>query len=125
MKSEAKLWHRILLVALAGMVPMVAITLFVIGASINKQIAFGEQEMRGNVFQRPLEQLLDLLPRHEAMARKALAGDVNARAQLPGLQNQVDQALAAVAVVYHDLGGVLKFNDAELASRQRDNGRLS
>ena len=69
-----KLWHYILLAAVIGLLPMTGILLFVIGTSVNKDIDFGTQEMRGNTFQRPLEQLLDLFPRYEAAARKAQAG---------------------------------------------------
>ena len=68
-----RLWHRIVLVALIGTLPLLAITVWVISVSINKDIDFGLQEEKGNAFQRPLEVLLDLLPRHQDTARKALA----------------------------------------------------
>ena len=99
--------------------------MYVIGTSINKDIAFGIQEMRGNAFQRPLEQLLDLLPRHEAAARKALAGDPGARGRLSEIENQIDLAFAALAVAHHDLGGALKLTDAEMSARKHENARLS
>ena len=96
MKKNIKLWHRIVLVALTGIVPMVAITVYVISTSINKDIAFGVQEGKGNAYQRPLEKLLDLFPQHQALARKALAGDATAKSQLPQLQQQIDQAFGVL-----------------------------
>ena len=123
---QMKLWHYIVLAAVVGVLPMTGILMFVIGTSVNKDIAFGTQEIRGDAFQRPLEQLLDLFPRYQAAARKALAGDESAKAGMADLQRQIDSQLQTLAVNYSGaLGRALKFNDAELASRKRDNARLS
>ncbi len=125
-KRTLELWHYILLAAIIGVLPMTGILLFVIGTSVNKDIAFGLQEMRGNAFQRPLEQLLDLFPRFEAAARKAQAGDEAARAGMTDLQRQIDAQFETLAANYNGaLGRALKFTDAELASRKRDNARLA
>ena len=121
-----KLWHYILLTAVIGLLPMTAILMFVIGTSVNKDIAFGTQEMRGDAFQRPLEVLLDLFPRYEAAARKSQAGDESAKAELADLQRQMDSQFDTLAANYNgDLGHALKFTDTELAARKRDNARLS
>jgi hemerythrin-like metal-binding protein len=124
--KRMKLWHYILLAAAVGVLPMAGILLFVIGTSVNKDINFGTQEMRGDAFQRPLEQLLDLFPRYQAAARQALAGDESAKAGMAGLQQQIDSQLETLAADYNgELGRALKFNDAELAARKRDNARLA
>jgi hemerythrin-like metal-binding protein len=121
-----KLWHYILLAAAVGVLPMTGILMFVIGTSVNKDINFGAQEMRGNAFQRPLEQLLDMFPRYQAAARKLLAGDDSAKAGMADLQQQIDSQFERLAASYNgDLGQALKFTDAELAARKRDNARLS
>jgi methyl-accepting chemotaxis protein len=121
-----ELWHYILLAAIAGLLPMTGILLFVIGTSVNKDINFGLQEMRGNAFQRPLEELLDLFPRYEAAARKAQAGDESAKSGLTDLQRRIDSQFETLAANYNgELGHSLKFTDAELAARKRDNARLS
>jgi methyl-accepting chemotaxis protein len=121
-----KLWHYILLASLVGVLPMTGIVLFVMGTSVNKDINFGTQEMRGDAFQRPLEQLLDLFPRYQAAARKAQAGDESAKAALADVQRQIDSQLETLSANYNgELGRALKFNDAELASRKRDNARLT
>jgi hypothetical protein len=121
-----KLWHNILLAAVIGLLPMTGILLFVISTSVNKDIAFGTQEMRGDAFQRPLETLLDLFPRYEAAARKAQAGDEPAKTGLADLQRQIDSQFDTLAANYNgDLGRALKFTDAELVARKRDNARLS
>ena len=123
--ASLKLWHYILLSAAVGLLPMTVILLFVIGTSVNKDINFGLQEMRGNAFQRPVEALLDLLPRYAAAARKALAGDEGAKANMTDIQREMDLKFETLATNYQgELGRALKFNDTELASRKRDNARL-
>jgi len=124
--KQMKLWHYILLAAAVGVLPMTGIVMFVMGTSVNKDINFGAQEMRGDAFQRPLEQLLDLFPRYQAAARQAVAGDESVKAGLADLQPQIDSQLEALATIYNgELGQALKFTDAELAARKRDNARLS
>jgi methyl-accepting chemotaxis protein len=124
--STFKLWQYILVAALAGLVPMTIILLLVIGTSVNKDINFGLQEIKGDTFQRPLEQLLDLFPRYQAAARRTLAGDDSAKAGLADIAQKIDGQFEMLAANYNgDLGKALKFNDAELSARKRDNARLS
>ena len=126
MNKKLKLWQWIVLVAATGTVPLVIISAFLLHHSINQSIAFGQQEIRGNSFQRPLEQLLDLLPRYQAAARKALAGDQTGKPSMAEIQGQLDAVFAAVSANYlGKLGQALKFTDAELTARKRDEARLS
>jgi hypothetical protein len=98
---KLKLWHYILLAAATGVVPMTVLLLYVISTSVNKDINFGTQEMRGDTFQRPLEQLLDLFPRYQAAARQVLAGDDSANTSLTGLQQQIDEQLQTLSANYN------------------------
>jgi hemerythrin-like metal-binding protein len=124
--TSLKLWHYIALAAVVGVLPMTGILLWVISTSVNKDIAFGQQEMRGNAFQRPLEELLDLLPRYQAATRQAAAGDESAQSGRADLQQQLETQFNLLAANYNsELGAALKFTDAELAARKRYNARLS
>ena len=115
-----------LLVALSGTVPLAIITLCVISFSVNKDIGFGRQELRGNAFQKPLEQLLDLLPQYAYLAGQTAGGDASAREKVADVSQKIEAALAAVSLNYNgSLGQALKFNDAELAARQRNDARLA
>ena len=126
MKKKLKLWQWIMVVAATGTVPLVIISAFLVHHSITQNIAFGEQEIRGDAFQRPLEQLLDLWPRYQAAARQALGGDEAGKQGMAEIQGQLEAAFAAVAANYNGkLGQALKFTDAELAARKRDEARLS
>jgi len=127
MKTRFKLWQQVVFVALTGTIPLAIITLCVISVSVNKDIRFGRQELRGNTFQKPLEQLLDLLPQYVYRAGQAAAkGDAGASQQLSEISQKIDTALASVSLNYNgELGQALSFTDAELASRQRNDARLS
>jgi PAS domain S-box-containing protein len=124
--SDLKLWQRLLLVALTGTVPLFMVAVALINASYSGGIDAARQEKRGIAFQRPLEQLLDLVPRYQAAARQAVVGDPAASSELAELRRQIDQAMNSLAVEYNGaLGRALKFTDAELTMRKRDNARLS
>jgi methyl-accepting chemotaxis protein len=125
-KTELNLKQRIALVALVGTLPLALISLWLLHNSITKSIAFAEQEMRGNAFQRPLERLLDLMPCYQAVAQKALGGDESAKTGLAEVQRQIESQFQALSGYYNgQLGQLLKFTDAELAARKRDDARLS
>jgi methyl-accepting chemotaxis protein len=125
-QTETNLKQRIVFIALIGTLPLALISLWLLHNSINKSINFGEQELRGDAFQRPLEKLLDLTPRYEAAARKALAGDPSAKAEMADLQHQMDSQMETLSADYNgELGRALKFTDTELAARKREDARLS
>lgn len=116
-RREANLRQSLIFIALIGMLPLTVISLWLLHNSINKTVKFSQQEMRGSLFLRPLEQLLDLLPRY----RTALAKGNETAA----LQGKIDEALSTLAVNYNgELGKSLKFTDVELAARKRSNARL-
>jgi methyl-accepting chemotaxis protein len=108
--SRLKLWQRICLVILVGLVPMVGITLGVIMTSINKDIAFGRWETYGLAYQRPLQALLDQTPRY--LAATPAGRDAIAR--------EIETSFANLQAVHQRLGDALSFTPAALASRQRE-----
>ena len=116
---------ELIIVALSGMVPLIAILLYVIASSINSNIAFTSLERDGVAYQKPLGVLLDLIPQYQASARKAAGGDSSGADQLKVLQGRIDQAFSNLSATNTQLGARLKFTDAELASRKRDIARLS
>src|SRR5271154_4878721 len=124
--SDVKLWRRLLLVALIGTVPLFIVSWVLITKSYSGSIDFVIQEQKGIAFQRPLEQLLDLLPRYQAAARQTQAGDGSAAPRLAELRRLINTSMDLLAANYNgDPGRDLKFTDAELASRKLDNARLS
>jgi methyl-accepting chemotaxis protein len=109
-KRDSSLKQRIFLMVLVSMVPLTAVTICLIHVALHHSVEFGQQELRGNAFQRPLEKILDLLPRLATSDAPA----------------QMDAAMQELAENYNgSLGQALKFSDAELAERKRDQARLN
>ena len=107
--SDIALWRRLLLVALTGAVPLFIVSLTLIKTAYSELIDFGQQEQRGNALQRPLERLLDLLPRYQAAAQQALVAPGSASSEANELRAQLEQAFAALADGYDgELGRALK-----------------
>lgn len=96
-KKTVKLWHWIALVTLTGIVPLVGISSYLIYNSINRSVRFTEQELRGDAFQRPLEQLLDLLPRYQAAARQALDNGEMGKQSMADVQRLLGSAFEALS----------------------------
>ena len=121
-----KLWQRVVIVAVTSSLPLLVIASYLINVSVSKDIRFTRQEIHGNACLHPLERMLDLLSRHQAAARRVLAGDVAAKADLMETQRQIDEALAMLATNYHgEWGRLLKLNDAKAADPDQDRNRLS
>lgn len=116
MKSapHSKIWHNIIIVILVGVLPMVAITLGVITISINKDINFGKWETYGIVYQRPLESILDALPRYYDACKRNDSGEIRAVA------GEIDAAFKSLDAVQEKLGAKLQFTPEGLSSRKRD-----
>ncbi|HKO52773.1 MAG TPA: ATP-binding protein [Polyangiaceae bacterium] len=122
---DTSLWQRILLVGLIGALPLFVVSLLLINVAYDDEIDFGMQERRGNAFQRPLQGLLELLSRHQAVACQPVAAQ-SKHPELLAVEQQIDEGLRAVASEYEgELGRALEFSDAALRARNRDNARLS
>ena len=116
--QRIKLWQKVVLTIITFCLPLVVLTPMMFRA-FTKDIKFAEQETRGNVYQRPLMQLLDLLPHHQLLARRYLSGDRAAADSLRQKQSQIEQAFAALADVDARVGRELRFTDEALAQRDR------
>ncbi len=96
----------------------VSLTLtYVVSKVANSDIAFARQELSGSQYQRPLEQLLKLVPEHQALSNQANTSD--SAMQIKGKANQIDSAFAALDALNIELGAKLSFDDAGLAARDR------
>jgi len=124
-RYDARLWQRILLVGMIGALPLFVVSLLLIDVAYDGAIDFGIQERRGNAFQRPLEELVELVLRYEMAAGQAQVADTENR-ELAEVQRQIDETLRTVQMEYEgDLGRALQFSDAALHATNRDNARLS
>src|SRR5439155_1620843 len=92
---QIKLATRIALIALVTAVPLLGVTLFFIFTTASKDIRFGQWELYGNEYQRPLETLLQWLPQHQSLVTRARAGDGSVGSALLALP-EMQERLATV-----------------------------
>ncbi len=105
-----KLWHRVLIVAVTSSLPLLLISSYLINISVSKDIQFTVKEIGGSKFLRPLELLLDLIPKYQAEVLKVAAGDAAAGSNVQLLKGRIDSAVALVtANCNEDLGRMLGF----------------
>jgi PAS domain S-box-containing protein len=110
---------KLTLVSIAFLIPdFVLMCLYLV--TINGYIDFAQQELNGNKYLRPLEELLDHLPLHLQLARRSAAGDAHSTEQLAQAQASVDAALGQLAAVDALLGDSLQFTTQGLAQRHRE-----
>ena len=116
MKSRSKLKIRqiICIIILVGVLPMIAITLGVITVSINKDISFGKWESYGIAYQRPLETLLDAVPRYREACR------VNDAKVMRSTGTEVQNAFVLLNEAQQHYGDKLQFTPEGLAARKRE-----
>lgn len=104
---------------------MIVAVIYVVTASIVKDLKFGQWETYGIEFQRPLERLLEHLPEHQSIALRVRANDVLAQAELAERQKMIDAAFADLKEVELELGTQLQFTDAGLAQRKREHIKVA
>ena len=119
-----KVSQKLMLISIFFVMPdSVMLYLFITGINANIQVA--QMEIKGNEYQRPLEELLELLPEHRLLADRAAAGDASAVTQLPRKESQIDTAFDSLKEVDARIGAELQFTDEGLAKRSREHYRPS
>ena len=112
---------RLTLISISFSLP-IAVLLVLMVRGINEDIQFARWETYGNVYQRPLEELVELLPQHQLLARGAGNGDEGA--SLSTVQSRIDQTFGELEAVQARLGQALQFTAAGLAKRKREHVEL-
>jgi len=119
-----KVSQKLMLISIFFVMPdSVMLYLFITG--INANIDIARMEIKGNEYQRPLEELLELLPEHRLLADRAAAGDAAAMPELSRKENQIDAAFEYLKDVDSRIGAELQFTDEGLAKRGRERYRPS
>src|SRR5215218_3225796 len=96
MRTRITITQRLILISLIVSLPLVAITVYLVVTSVNKDIDFGRWEKMGNAYQRPLEKLLEFIPQHEALAR-ASSSDASIEARRQLVAGKIDAAFNLLA----------------------------
>ncbi len=101
----------------------IAVLLYFLASGINRDIRFSTLELYGDAYQRPLEKLLDHVPRH-ALARLGEARGQADAAAMADLARRIDEDFGALAAVDKELGADLQFTPEGLGSRNRSRLRV-
>jgi len=118
--ASMKVSQKLMLISIFFVMPDSLMLYFFI-TGINTNIEFAQLEKKGNEYQRPLEELLELIPQHRMLAQTV--GDISAREQLAQKQAQIDAAFNALEAVDARLSADLQFTDEGLAKRHREHYR--
>ena len=116
--------HKLTIISLAFSFP-IAVLLYFYVSTINANILFGSLEEMGNQYQRPLEQLLDHLGRHQLLAMRQKEGQAGLESQLRSGSDAIDKAFAALEVVDKKVGSDLQFTDEGLGKRNRQHVKVA
>ena len=120
--QNLKVAQKLMLISIFFVMPdSLMLYLFITG--INSNIEFARMEGKGNAYQRPLEELLKLIPEHRLLAQHAGGGEPLAAEELRAKQQQIDDAFAKLEAVDAEIGPDLQFTDEGLAKRKREHYR--
>jgi PAS domain S-box-containing protein len=121
--GNLKVSQKLMLISIFFVMPdSVMLYLFITG--INENIQFARMEKKGNEYQRPLEELLELFPEHGRLAEHLLRKENPAPADVARKQAQIDEAFDTLERVDERIGAELQFTDEGLAKRKREHYRV-
>src|SRR3954452_23479218 len=121
--SNLKVSQKLALISIFFVLPD-SVMLYLFITAINDSITFARMEAKGNQYQRPLEELLELIPEHRQLAQQARSGQAGARVAMVRKAAQIDAAFNELAHVDAQIGVDLQFTDEGLAKRHRENYRV-
>ncbi len=121
--KSIRISRKLLLISLMFIAPMGCMLYFMTSNINQSYLAFAEKELAGNEFQRPLEELLDGVGRHQLVVQRISSGESALEAQLAPLQQQIDRAFETLDGVDLRHGTKLEFTPEGLSKRQRETAR--
>ena len=123
--NHLRISRKLALMSALFVLPM-GVMLFHMVQNLNESVIdFARLELRGNEYQRPLEDLLDTVQRHQLAAQRTAEGDSAFASQAAQLQTQVDRHFEALAAVNLKHGVALEFTDEGLGKLGRENAKAS
>jgi HPt (histidine-containing phosphotransfer) domain-containing protein/HAMP domain-containing protein/two-component sensor histidine kinase len=111
--------HKLFAVCLAFGLPIVVMLVLMTKAKLT-DIDFASQELVGDGFQRPLEEVMQHVGRHRRLWARRQHGDGSLVGALAAEERAIRTALLRVAVADRDHGAKLQFTPEGLGLRKRD-----
>jgi PAS domain S-box-containing protein len=101
-----------------------SVMLYLFVTAINDSIEFAKMEEKGNQYQRPLEDLLELIPQHRQLTRRMVNGEPATRQAMLRKEAEIDAAFGNLLEVDSRIGADLQFTTEGLAKRHREHFRV-
>ena len=101
-------------------IPMGVMLWFMVNNLNESVIEFGRHELRGNEFQRPLEDILDAVQRHQLAVQRVVDGELAAASQVTQFAALADRAFDALDNVNTRHGAALEFTAEALRKVKRE-----
>jgi len=121
--SNLKVSQKLMLISIFFVLPD-SVMLYLFITAINDNINVARLEQKGNQYQRPLEELLELIPQHRELAQRVLDHVPGSGEAMARKAEQIDAAFQELAAVDSRIGVELQFTDEGLAQRHRENYRV-
>jgi hypothetical protein len=123
MLKRMKVGVKLLVMGCAFTLP-IAVLLFLMVKGIHYDMTFAQLEKYGNIYQRPLEDLLRFLPEHQWLAQRYASGEQAVQDALARTQSHIDTAFATLEEVDRQVGTTLQFTADGLGKRKREHVRV-
>ncbi len=118
MFKQLSLFRKLILANVFYAIP-VLVLVYLMVSSKNVNIDFAAWELKGDLYQRPAETLLELISEHKLLAQRLAYGDKSVESSLKEVGLKVDDAFKDLYKVNDDIGEDLQFSDEGLAKRNR------
>lgn len=120
--NSLRIGHKLLLISLSLLLPITVLLYFMVDG-INDDIEFAQLEVYGNSYQRPLEQLLNHVGRHQYLVEGVKSGDDSLKQRMATEAGYVTDALAKLDLQQTEYGEDLQFTQDGLGKRQRSSAQ--
>src|SRR5258708_38599595 len=108
--QNLRIAQKLMLISIFFVLPD-SVMLYLFITAINDNIDVARLEQKGNVYQRPLEELLEAFPQHQQLAQQMLEGDPAAQAQLDSKAAEINASFRKLEAVNARIGEELQFTD--------------
>ena len=121
--NHLRISRKLALMSALFVLPMSAMLTFMVKNLNETVIEFARLELRGNEYQRPLEEILDVVQRHQLAAQRVADGDSSLTSQVTQLQAQVDRAFEMLDAADARHGAALEFTADALRKLGRESAK--
>ncbi len=123
--TNRRIGTKLFLIALLFVIPMGVMLYHMVDNINDSVIEFARQELRGNEYQRPLEDVLEAVQLHQLAVSRVADGESSFLGQISQHAGRVDRAFEALEAVDARLGTALEFTADALRKVKREDANAA